>query len=288
MSAAKKKKKKSSSGATRKRVRGGAPNDNEAPQAAPSRQARPTRMVEAEKVAAHRAKERRKTVVYRSLIAIVLLITSGIVGYAVYRSQIGSGLPNIHASPSRDHYSVPKGADKAGITVGESTAPVTVDLYVDYQCPHCRALEAVASPYIHQYLDNGTIKAVYHPIAILSGYSLWGSAASGCAADQDKFLDYSTKLFEKQSEMRPSDLVTLGQSVGITSPQFRDCVEKVKYKNWTLGMRGPAEDKDIHATPTVFVNGKEVTPGSDRETEKEYVDQIRDAIDTSAKTATHQ
>ena len=247
----------------------------------PKNQQRTPRMVAAERIAQQRAKEHRKTVLYRSLIALVLLAAAGVIGYAVYKSQGDDDLPNMYASPAA-HYAVPSGANKEGITAGNADAPVTVDLYVDYQCPHCRDFEAIAAKPLNDYVDNGTIKVVYHPIAILSGYSVWGSAAAGCAADEGKFREYSQALFDSQSEMRPAALATLGKKVGLTSPKFQQCVKKVKYENWTLGMRKPAQRENVQGTPTVLLNHQDFSP-SPSETLKSFVNRLKTQIDAAAK-----
>lgn len=247
----------------------------------PKNQQRTPRMVAAERIAKQRAKEHRKTVIYRSLIALVLLAAAGVIGYAVYKSQGDDDLPNMYASPAA-HYAVPSGANKEGITVGNADAPVTVDLYVDYQCPHCRDFEAIAAKPLNDYVDNGTIKVVYHPIAILSGYSVWGSAAAGCAADEGKFREYSQALFDNQSEMRPAALAKLGKKVGLTSPKFQQCVKKVKYENWTLGMRKPAQREHVQGTPTVLLNHQDFSPNPS-ETLKSFVNRLETQIDAAAK-----
>ena len=115
---------------------------------------------------------------------VAVLLFAGAVGFGVYRAQRGAG-----------DVTVPTGATPTGVTVGQASAPVTIDVYLDFQCPLCKAFEERAGSTIDELVAAGQAKVVYHPVAYLDRYSSTRYAsraaqASGCAADAGVFPAY--------------------------------------------------------------------------------------------------
>ena len=94
-----------------------------------------------------------------------------------------------------------------------------------------------------------------------------GSRTSGCAADQDRFLDYAHELFVNQppegsAGLSDAELDALGQAVGLT-PGFADCVARGTYLDWPPYVTARAVAAGVEATPTVLVAGVAVPPESE-------------------------
>lgn len=252
-------------------------------------------MVDQERIAAGRAAERRKTIVYRSLIGFAVLVVAATVGWVVYRSQEPSGLPDPSRKPAAN-YLVPAGASKEGVTVGNASAPVTVDVYLDYECPHCRDFERKSADFFDQQLANGTVKVNYHPISILNGYSVWAASAAGCAVNEaatappvagaqpgtpnEVFTRFTKEVYRRGGELNRGDLVAVGKTVGLVSPQFQQCVRSSTYQDWALGLTRYADAQKVPGTPAVAVNGKPVPKSK---TMDKYVTDTKRAITTAAQ-----
>ena len=162
--------------------------------------------------------------------------------------------------PSR----VPAGATPEGDGVVVGDGPVLVDAFIDFQCPYCRRFELASGPALASMATDHRISLAYHPMNFLdqastTRYSTRAAAASGCAADQDRFLDYLHALFVDQppeggAGLSDAELVALGQSVGLT-PGFADCVGQGKYLDWPPYVTARAGEAGVEATPTVLVAG---------------------------------
>ena len=81
-------------------------------------------------------------------------------------------------------------ADRA--TVGQASAPATIDVYLDFQCPVCKTFEERADATIDELVAAGQAEVVYHPVAYLdrlssTRYASRAAQASGCAADAGVF-----------------------------------------------------------------------------------------------------
>ena len=161
---------------------------------------------------------------------------------------------------------LPKAATSTGLTVGRASAPVTVDVYLDFQCPICKTFEDESGPTLQKYVDEGTVKITYHPVAYLdrfsSGteYSSRSSAASGCASDAGKFPEFLTALYANQPEengtgLTDATMISLAQKAGITGDTFATCVNDQKYADWTKSVTDEASKAGVNGTPTIKVNG---------------------------------
>jgi protein-disulfide isomerase len=196
------------------------------------------------------------------IIAVVALVLfAGAVGFGIYRAQRGSG-----------DVPVPAGGTNTSITVGQASAPATIDIYVDFQCPVCKQYETQSGPTIDKLVAAGQAEVVYHPVAFLdrfssTQYSSRSSAASACAADAKVFPQYLTLLYDNQPPengdgLPESQLVSLGQQAG-AGGDFARCVQDNHYANWTKSVTDDASRAGVNGTPTIKVNGKDVGMSTD-------------------------
>lgn len=242
-----------------------------------SRPGSSTKQAATAKLAAQHAAARRRTVLIVSASVIVVLLIAGGIGYAVYS---GTSKPSAGTDVA-----IPRGGTSNAILVGQPDAPVTVDIYLDFQCPICKAFEAQAGSSLQQLVKDGTIRIAYHPVAYLdrlsSGtrYSSRSSSASGCAADVDAFEAFKDALFAQQppengTGLTDDELVQIGAQAGADSPGFASCVRTEKYADWTASLTDAASAAGVNGTPTILVNGQTVGPSGQVPT----VDQVTAAI----------
>jgi len=187
----------------------------------------------------------------------VLVLFAGAVGFGVYRAQAGS--PDDLASPAE--------ASPAGFAVGHADAPVTIDLYLDFQCPACAQYERQTSPTIDELVASGRARVVYHPVAYLdrfssTRYSSRSSAAAGCAAEAGVLPRFAQLLYAEQppegaAGLPEERLVAIGAQAG-AGEDFARCVLEDRYAGWTRSVTDSASRAGITATPTVLVNGQEI------------------------------
>jgi protein-disulfide isomerase len=165
-------------------------------------------------------------------------------------------------------------SDGYGIVLNPNSTP-KIDVYVDYQCPACRAFEIINGGYLNEVIAQKKAKVVFHPMTFIGPESILAANSAACAADENKFVDMNLALFQNQSDSENSGkwsnkfLVELGKSIGINSGTFESCVNDGKYVKWTSNVASASAKANVNGTPTIFVNGKEL----DRKTE--YGDQSK-------------
>jgi protein-disulfide isomerase len=155
-------------------------------------------------------------------------------------------------------------AEGHGVALGRG--PVTVHVYVDFQCPYCRAFELSSGEGLRTMATDGLITLVVHPMDFLAGaspdgYSSRAASAAGCAADSGRFMEYARVLFEHQPPeggpgLTDEQLVELGAEVGLGDDRgFARCVLDHRYVTWADRGTRRALERGVSATPTVLVRG---------------------------------
>jgi protein-disulfide isomerase len=201
---------------------------------------------------------RRRRRVMVAMIAAIALVAAGLVAYRGYE----------HRRPEGYAFPIHTTSDGNGILI--SSGKVQVDVYVDFNCPHCKEFEASSAGTLDQLLAARKIGLVYHPIAILDqssnppGYSTQAAAAAACAADGGKLLDFVKALFALQPAQNaaglPDDqLVQIGAWVGLIDPEFAHCVRHRRYTDWVAHVTDVARGRGVGGVPAVLVAGRTLT-----------------------------
>ena len=165
-------------------------------------------------------------------------------------------------------------ADGYGIVLNPTATP-TIDIWVDYQCPACRSFEVLNGGYINEIIAQKKAKVVFHPLTFIGAESIIAANAAACAADENKFVDMNLALFQNQASSENSGkwqgdaMLALGDSIGIKSDSFKECVREGNYVKWTRNVTDASASKNVNSTPTIRINGKDL----DRNTE--YGDPVK-------------
>ncbi|MFZ6178071.1 DsbA family protein [Nannocystis pusilla] len=138
---------------------------------------------------------------------------------------------------------------------GNERAPVTVVVFADFECPHCRA----EAPMLRQAIDQfrGRAKLVFkhfplsaHPRAKVA------AIATVAAQSQGKFWEMHDIVFENQTALSDADIRKYAQKVGLDMKQFDADFAALKGKDIVEADRAEGEKLEITGTPAVFVNGR--------------------------------
>ncbi|WP_308192311.1 DsbA family protein [Gordonia zhenghanii] len=124
-------------------------------------------------------------------------------------------------------------AQNASFIVGERTAPETIDVFEDFNCPHCKEFEASSGPAIQAKVTDGTVRVRYHMLNFLDSdsesgdFSSRGAGAILCVArndDRDAFWKLHSALFAKSGD-DPSnaEIAKLAADAG-AGPASQKCI----------------------------------------------------------------
>jgi protein-disulfide isomerase len=165
---------------------------------------------------------------------------------------------------------IPAGATQEGDGILTGDGPVRVDAFIDFLCPFCKQFELSSGPALAGLIAGGQISLVYHPMNFLdeastTNYSTRAAAASGCAADQGRFLEYSRALFANQppeggAGLSDAELAGLGGAAGLDGAAFAACLSDAPYLDWPSYVTERATALGVSGTPTVLVAGTAARP----------------------------
>lgn len=151
---------------------------------------------------------------------------------------------------------------------GELTGVPVLDIYEDFQCPACAQFENAQGDYLESLIEEKKATVVFHTLSFLGTESVLAANAAACSADEGKFLAlhkmlYQTQPRENSGAWTNESLVAAGDSVGIASKKYDECVTTGQYSGWINNVSAAAAKANVNSTPTVFINGKELKRGND-------------------------
>jgi protein-disulfide isomerase len=159
-----------------------------------------------------------------------------------------------------------------GRTMGNPDAPVTLEVFSDFQCVACANFGMTIEPQIAETLvEEGQVYFIYrhYPFmddAVPTNESDQAANASMCAAEQNMFWAYHDIVFANfqgvnQGFYRDSRLVAFAESLSLDMNAFNACFNQNRYEAEIESDRARALQLGVTGTPSIFVNEEPVSPG---------------------------
>jgi protein-disulfide isomerase len=194
------------------------------------------------------------------VVAAVLLVLAVVLGIAVQTSRTATAA----------NAAVPANTIDSGnvVVVGSAAAPVTVDLYEDFQCPNCQAFENADGATLAQEVAAGAVQLHYHGMAFLdtsangqySTRALNAAAAVVDAAGPRAFETFHGLLFANQppeggTGLTDDQLIKYATQAGAGGEAVQQAIRGLTYGDWVRTVTDQASKDGVTGTPTVLVNG---------------------------------
>jgi protein-disulfide isomerase len=139
---------------------------------------------------------------------------------------------------------------------GPADAPVTIIVWSDFQCPHCR----IALPMIEGIFDKFSPKVrLVHKFYPLHSHTTAEPAARAAVAAQNQghYWEMERLLFSHQDAQLPKDLDAYAKELRLDPTRFRaDLVADATTKIITRD-RADADRSGLTGTPFILINGRE-------------------------------
>ncbi len=145
-------------------------------------------------------------------------------------------------------------------TKGPANAPVTIEVFSDFECPACRYAVAEESKILADYPDQVRFIFYHFPLTSHRLSPLVHQAAE-CAALQGKFWPFHDRLYEKQAEWAvlpdpTQTLIEFSRDAGMDLDRFAGCLADTRVTADVKKDRLYGDALQIRSTPTFFVNGE--------------------------------
>ncbi|WP_082608434.1 thioredoxin domain-containing protein [Oerskovia sp. Root918] len=160
---------------------------------------------------------------------------------------------------------------------GDESAPVTVEVYVDYMCPICGQFEAVNGESLAALREAGSVRVVFHPIAILdrysqgSQYSTRAASSAALVADRapDAFQDFHAGLLAHQPQegtegLSDAQIADVARAAGVPADVVAELADggAAEFAPWVATATQAATSDPALAgprgfgTPTIVIDGE--------------------------------
>jgi protein-disulfide isomerase len=157
---------------------------------------------------------------------------------------------------------VPREIDTTGRpSYGNENAPVTMVVFADFECPHCRQEAPVVRKLVQD--RRGQVRLVYrhyplnmHPRAHVA------AIATEAAHAQGKFWEMHDAVFDHQTQLEDEDLERYAREIeGLDFTAWKAHFEARKGEKQVEADRAAGDQLGITGTPAVFINGRYFHPG---------------------------
>jgi protein-disulfide isomerase len=152
-----------------------------------------------------------------------------------------------------------------GMAIGRPDAPVTIEIWSDFQCPYCSLLaHAIEPDLLRGPVAQGQVRLVYSDYVFLGQESLGAAVAARCAARQGMFWRYHDLLFatqrgENQGTFSAQFLVNLAGFAGLDPKPFQACVAEASVASAVVAETSKGAGAGVESTPTLVIRGPVAT-----------------------------
>ena len=156
-----------------------------------------------------------------------------------------------------------------GNSIGKADAPVTLDVYEDYQCPICAQYSLTVEPVlVSQYAAPGLLRIVHHDLAILGrggpdDESKLSASGAYCANLQGKYWDYAHWVYNNQAGENAGGftrdrLTAIATAARVEPVAFRVCLDDAATIAAVADTTSKGVALGINSTPTFYIGGQQL------------------------------
>ncbi len=196
----------------------------------------------------------------RTLLALIVAVAILVAALMVVLSQLG-GAGGSSAS-SGDVGKLYSGIPQNGTSLGESSAPVTVYLYEDFQCPVCGQFSRETFPeMVDRSVRAGEVKVISEPLIFIGSDSVPAARAALAAGEQDRYWPYAQRLFENQGQENSGyvtdDFLTdqARNTPGLDVEEWSSDLKGSSVTQQLQAAQAKAQSAGVDATPTLIFSG---------------------------------
>lgn len=208
-----------------------------------------------------RKKQRQQRLYIILAFGAVALVVLGVAIYPSLRPVEDFTVPPPNEYPMQD-----------GRATGDPNAPVRIDVFEDFQCVACVRYSAdIEGQIVVNYVATGQVYYVYRNYPFLDDGSVikesdQAANAAMCAAEQGNFWDYHDLLYANFQGVNTGAynerrLAAFAESLELDMDSFSSCYQENRFKSEIDTDLAEGRQLGVTGTPSLFVNGKVVSPG---------------------------
>jgi protein-disulfide isomerase len=140
-------------------------------------------------------------------------------------------------------------------TRGSASAPVTIVVWGDFECPSCGRMVPLLDQVFESYPEHVRLVHKFYPLSKHPN-AMPAAQAAWAAQRQGKYWEFERKLFANQAALADTDLVRYANELKLDVQRF-DADRKSDAAKSTIERDKAAADKaGLSGTPHVMINGR--------------------------------
>lgn len=175
-----------------------------------------------------------------------------------------------------------------GYMLGDSSAPVQIVEFADFECPSCARFATITEPDVRtRIIETGLANLTYFDLPLPQHRnSHAASNAAACADDQGKFWAMHDQIYARQHEWSTyatknpkGQLKAAAQAAGLDLKAWESCFDARRHQARIDANAAEAARRGVNSTPTFFIGGKMYSNAM-------TYDEMKAAVDTARAAAT--
>lgn len=156
-----------------------------------------------------------------------------------------------------------------GHTLGASTAPLTLVMFTDHECPFCkRFLQESLARLRQDYIDTGKLRLILRDMPLdMHPNAQRAAEVARCASEQGKHWPLLEAFGSVSEPLSPPVMTRLLQGLGLDTGRIDACVAEGRYTAKVKASSAEARQLGFNGTPT-FVLGATATGSAPFEGDK--------------------
>ncbi|MEO8041358.1 MAG: thioredoxin domain-containing protein [Acidobacteriota bacterium] len=138
---------------------------------------------------------------------------------------------------------------------GNASAPVTVVMFTDFQCPACSRTHPVLKQTLAEYGDKIRFVVRDFPLENIHENAFQAALAANAARAQGKFFEYADVLYKNQDALEKASLIKYAAELGLNAKQFELDFSDARTQAEVRRDQADGRSYGIGGTPAIFVNG---------------------------------
>lgn len=138
---------------------------------------------------------------------------------------------------------------------GSPSAPVTIAVFSDFQCPYCARLVPVLEQLLGKYPRK--VKVVFKQFPLRShAFAIKAAQATIAAHQQGKFWEFHDLLFKQYKQINDKKIEEVRIQLGLNAEKFKKEMNAPQTMAKIRADAANGSSAGVRGTPTVFINGK--------------------------------
>lgn len=201
---------------------------------------------------------------WRVPVWLVILIALGVLGGAAalyyWFKPLDAPLPD---GVETRYAGIPQSSTAQGWPrLGDPNAPVLVEDFSSFACPHCQKLHATRFAALLDEIAAGQVQYVFFPVPHIGSGADDASKAALCAQEQGRFWEMHDVLFDWSERflVRTFDTRRLqkgAEALGLDGQAFEACMDSRAAADRVQAVRDEFNQRGLRGTPTIYINGQQ-------------------------------